>query len=154
MIWLFSLPSPLLGLPIRTKSCFRSISQNRFCHDYSSFRVSLSLKKERWSIRENKKWLLLFWFLMMDLLFWINLLRGRVITRVTKWWNPLSCTAVIVLGSDSKKSALPALYVGALFEFVFGSERFFSGYSGFPLSTLWREYCIAARRYKVSLRVF
>ena len=42
----------------------------------------------------------------------------------------------------------------ALFGFVFGSERFFSGYSGFPLSTLYREYCIAARRYKVSLRVF
>ena len=47
----------------------------------------------------------------------------------------------------------PHLWV-ALFEFVFGSEGFSSGYSGFPLSTLCREYCIAVRRYKVSLRVF
>lgn len=62
---------------------------------------------------------------------------------------PSSC-----LGPTPKSRPFrPYMWV-ALFEFVFGSERFFSGYSGFPLSTLYREYCIAARRYKVSLRVF
>ena len=62
---------------------------------------------------------------------------------------PSSC-----LGPTPKSRPFrPYMWV-ALFEFVFGSERFFSGYSGFPLSKLYREYCIAARRYKVSLRVF